>query len=236
MEWILQSPSGEVYETDDLKKFVRENEELFENGPKRFYGGIYTLRNRLVNEQGQKAYKGWTLIKYPLPGERKRAPKKEKAYTYDILWEDGYAHAKDYYKEHGNINAPVKHKSADGYPLGVWVQTQRSAKRKGKITTRRVELLEKLGITWTERTVRDWEYWYSVAKAYYEANGNLDVPTTYDKETGIFLNRWLYNKRAAYNGLGTMRITQSEIEALTKIGMDWSKPSYKKRTKSVIDY
>ena len=64
-----------------------------------------------------------------------------------------------------------------------------------------------------------WDYMYLEAKRYYEENGNLLVPATYETDTGYGLGRWIRTQRVSYqNG----SISQSQVDKLDRIGMVWS--------------
>lgn len=61
------------------------------------------------------------------------------------LWLRGYAHAKEYYKEHGNINVGKDYISDDGYKLGQWLVHQRQEFRNERMKADRIEMLMKIG-------------------------------------------------------------------------------------------
>lgn len=66
-----------------------------------------------------------------------------------------------------------------------------------------------------------WEVNYRAAKAYYEANGNLNVNVAYRTEQGIQLGVWLSSQRRLYNGSYHGTLTAERIEKLNRIGMNW---------------
>lgn len=73
-------------------------------------------------------------------------------------WSDGYKHAQEFYDLNGNLLVPCSYVCPDGYNLGQWIRSQRSA-RKGnsyaQITPERVEMLDKIGMVWGVKRVRD---------------------------------------------------------------------------------
>ena len=73
-------------------------------------------------------------------------------------WSDGYKHAQEFYDLNGNLLVPCSYVCPDGYKLGQWIRSQRST-RKGnsyaQITPERVELLDKIGMIWDVKKVRD---------------------------------------------------------------------------------
>lgn len=69
---------------------------------------------------------------------------------YDVRWYQNYEIAKKYYLEHGNLNIPVK-QEIDGVKLGMWLSTQRQAKRGNpnyRFTKEREDLLNAIGMDW----------------------------------------------------------------------------------------
>ena len=72
----------------------------------------------------------------------------------------------------------------------------------------------------------NWMYKYSLAKAYFEHHGNLEIPYSYKTlngyeytDEGIALGIWIANQRRAYKGQGNYKITENQIQLLEKIGM-----------------
>lgn len=134
----------------------------------------------------------------------------------DRLWEKGYTEAMQYRKEHGNLDVPTTYKSETGYRLGGWIVDQRNNKN---LTERRRKLLDDIGMIWSKSN--PWEMRYALAKAYYEENGNLNVPTKY-VANGVWLNKWLNEQRQIQLGKrGQKQLTPEQIEKLNDIGMCW---------------
>lgn len=49
---------------------------------------------------------------------------------HEGAWEIGFIHLNNYMLEHGNCSVPAAYELANGYKLGVWVQTQRTSRTK----------------------------------------------------------------------------------------------------------
>ena len=71
-----------------------------------------------------------------------------------------------------------------------------------------------------------WMHKYSLAKAYFEYHGNLEISQSYKtlngyeySEEGIALGTWITNQRQAYKGMGNCKITEEQINLLEEIGM-----------------
>lgn len=80
-------------------------------------------------------------------------------------------------------------------------------------------LFEKLNDTLTA----SWELMYQHAKAYYEENGDLEVPARYLTPDGYSLGKWIFNQRGIRKGTIDGTLTEERIRRLEKIGMVWDK-------------
>ena len=152
-------------------------------------------------------------------------------------WNKKYELAKVYFEHYGNLEAPVRFKTKNGYEydengirLGVWICTQKQAYKgqgKNKITEEQIELLKQIGMRFdVDKREEEWQRKYKLAKAYYDHHHNLEVPqffktvNGYDyDENGIALGNWINKHRQAYNGQGKNKITEEQIELLRQIGM-----------------
>ena len=154
-------------------------------------------------------------------------------------WMYKYSLAKVYFEHHGNLEIPCGYKTLNGYEyteegiaLGTWLNTQRKA-YKGmsncKITEEQIKLLEEIGMHFEIRdNNEEWNKKYELAKAYFEHNGNLEIPQSYKTlngyeyaEGGIALGVWVITQRQAYKGQGTNKITEIQIKLLEEIRMKW---------------
>ena len=63
---------------------------------------------------------------------------------------------------------------------------------------------------------------FELAKAYYEKNGNLDVPVSYSTD-GVKLGRWISNIRCKRKNpkASGMVLDTERIARLDSIGMNW---------------
>ena len=152
-------------------------------------------------------------------------------------WNKKYELAKIYFEHNRNLEIPYNYKTLNGYEyaengitLGIWITTQRQAyKGQGtcKISEDQIKLLEEIGMRFeTNYKEEEWNKKYGLAKAYFEHNGNLEIPCSYKTlngyeyvEEGIALGAWLNTQRQAYKGVGTCKITEEQIKLLEEIGM-----------------
>ena len=65
--------------------------------------------------------------------------------VYESLWENGYAHACDYRKAHGNMKVPTGYICEDGFKLKYWLNNQITRRRTGRLTPVQLERLEAIG-------------------------------------------------------------------------------------------
>ena len=63
--------------------------------------------------------------------------------SYDEFWRLRFEELKEYKRKHGHCNVPRSHRK-----LGYWVQTQRDAYSKDKISQERINALNKIGFLW----------------------------------------------------------------------------------------
>ena len=152
-----------------------------------------------------------------------------------MTWMDKYELAKAYYEHNNNLEIPFNFKTNNGYEydetginLGVWIRTQRKAYSgigSSKITEDQIRLLEEIGMIFDVHDAK-WKEKYELAKAYYEHNNNLGIPSNFKTkngyeydETGINLGTWIRKQRQAYSGIGGLKITEEQIRLLEEIGM-----------------
>ena len=137
----------------------------------------------------------------------------------DIAFARGYAEARRYKAERGDLDVPVSYRTKSGFALGVWVANLRQ-KRAGNITVgtltpERISMLDELGMIW-DKSGSLWERNMRAAEKYYEACGNLAVPSGYRTDDGVQLGSWLRSLRARQKSL-----TDEQRMRLDKIGMSW---------------
>ena len=102
---------------------------------------------------------------------------------------------------------------------------------KGKLTDEQVERLSRIGMYWGNRNDRQWNEGYQEAKRYFEAHGNLNVPTDYVSPNGYNLGKWVKRQRYTRQNLeksGAV-LTEERIAKLDAIGMRWEKADSRPR-------
>lgn len=138
---------------------------------------------------------------------------------FDVRWEAGYRAAMQYLREYGNLNVPVSYVTADGYKLGQWICNQKNKWRIGKLKPDQEALLTRLGLVWKRESV--WNKRFALAKAYYEKNGDLNIPMDYTAD-GFALGEWLFTQKTLYRHPTKNRTLSTErILQLESIGIVW---------------
>jgi hypothetical protein len=83
--------------------------------------------------------------KYRLTPEQIKRLESLDGWVWDVLefqWEEGFSYLGAYVKQEGHAGVPKSHKTKVGYKLGQWVHSQRQAKKKNKLTPKRITRLE----------------------------------------------------------------------------------------------
>lgn len=131
----------------------------------------------------------------------------------DRVWENGFIEAKNYSEEYGNLSVPKNYRSNTDFPLGIWIQRQRSLYKNNKISEDRFKRLTDVGMNWNPD---NWESRFNLVKQYYEEHGNINIS---QKEViqGIWLGKWIVSqKKAMQEG----KLTSEQIEMLKTLPME----------------
>lgn len=135
-------------------------------------------------------------------------------------WDMYYASAKQYYKENGNLEVPARYITEEGYALGSWLNNQKAIRKGtivGKLTEDQIQKLDSIGMIWDSLDYF-WEQNFRLAKEYYLAHGNLDVPTNFKSKDGKHLGNWVLRQRQLNK---SNSLTDEQVNRLDSIGMDW---------------
>ena len=159
--------------------------------------GIWVSRQRQQKTKGR------------LPKERVRLLD-EVGFIWDHLayeWKEKYLELKEFIDHNQDANLPGK-----GTSLGDWMVSQRKAKREGKLSNERIQLLDKIGFSWDP--IRDeWEKNYNNLIEYYNENGDTLVPWNFPK-----LGKWVQRQRKIKS---SGKMPDERARLLEKIGFSW---------------
>lgn len=164
--------------------------------------------------------------------------------TLTLSWDMMYQEAKAYYNRNGHLQIPKNYRTADGYPLGSWLLTQRRIRRgsyNGLLTEERIHLLDQIGMNWSTRSETAWETGVRHAKEYKEQFGNLDVTARYVSPDGYCLGKWICYARQKYDkarNRGKEASDIPELKQLSDLGIIWEKgsESFERGLQAAKDY
>lgn len=131
----------------------------------------------------------------------------------DRVWENGFIEAKNYSEEYGNLSVPKNYRSNTDFPLGIWIQRQRSLYKNKKISDDRIKRLSDVGMNWNPD---NWESRFDLVKQYYEEHGNINIS---QKEViqGVWIGKWIVSqKKAMQEG----KLTHEQKEMLKTLPME----------------
>ena len=145
----------------------------------------------------------------------------------DRKWMSLYDVAAAYYHEHGSLNVPSEYVTPDGVLLGKWVARQRYAylnpdRSSARVTPERKALLDKLGMVWEKYD--PWQERYDLALAYKTEHGDLEIPSVYKTEDGVWLGSWVSRQRQTLNS-GTSALSSERRKLLRTLFKGERRPS-----------
>jgi len=108
------------------------------------------------------------------------------------IWEKMFGLLRIYKECEGHCNVPHKHKE-DGKNLGVWLSSQRTRKKTGKLGISLIERLEDIGVIW-DLCKEKWKNNYRLLVKFQQREGHANVPISH-KEEGVNLGKWLDGQR-----------------------------------------
>jgi len=138
--------------------------------------------------------------------------------TSTATWKEMYQRLVAYKKEHEDTNVPRSYK--EDRQLGRWVNSQRYAYRREKITVERKRLLNYIGFVWAVRPQRTstatWEEMFERLVAFKKEHKNTKIPQDYKEDPE--LGTWVMNQRATYR---KKKMTEKRKRLLNSIGFVW---------------
>jgi superfamily II DNA or RNA helicase len=137
---------------------------------------------------------------------------------HESKWERGLGECRRYREAYGDMLVPLEFVTDDGYRLGEWINARRVERRRGTLTSERIEILDRLGMVWNPASAK-WRRALGCARAFREANGHLRVPSNFVTEDGVRLGNWLGSRRAEFRR-GTL--PPERVAELDALGMVWN--------------
>jgi len=137
----------------------------------------------------------------------------------------GIAHLIEFENSYGHCDVPQNHVDTDGYALGQWVSSKRTAFKDGRLSQERIANVEAIP-NWS------WDSWNTGIKfldKYFEEFGNYLVPHKFMVDN-FYLGRWVTSRRAEYQ---EGALAQDRIDFLNQLkGWSWVKRVDKKTKKN----
>ena len=132
-------------------------------------------------------------------------------------WEEGFGHLTAYAAAEGHARVPTRHRTAEDYRLGQWVNNQRNKKdaTRGKLSADRIQRLEAVkGWVWSAQDT-DWEDGFGYLAAYVQANGSTrEILTRYRTAEGYRLGQWVGVQRRAKDSGKLSADRRQRLEAI----------------------
>ena len=130
-------------------------------------------------------------------------------------WNNFFTLYKKYKEELSEV--PQLFVTDDGIKLGSWVSEQRTLKRQGDLSDKRIQLLDEAGFTWSILEEK-WYQMYKELKDYKEMFNDCNPPKRYVKDGNINLGSWVLRQRYLKR---KDNLSEERIRLLEDLGIDW---------------
>ena len=145
--------------------------------------------------------------------------------VFDYIWEENYAAAVRYHREHGDLNVPVGYVDSKGIRLGQWLNNLRNSQKENskihrQLTDSQIARLNELGMVWGNKHDLQWNVAFLELKEYFAKNSTFEIPVAYKTDSGIALGKWVRRQRDAYSA-GEM--SEERAERLRSVGFPLEK-------------
>ena len=135
-------------------------------------------------------------------------------------WHTAFADAEEYYLNYNNLHVPTEYRGTSGIILSDWIIRQRRARRLNQLTEEQIMLLDKIGFVWD--LSENFNEKFAAAEKYYTNHGYLPLePKQCKNSDELHLCQWLRKQLLKYKD---GKLSQSCINRLSAIGMDWQNP------------
>ncbi|MDO8446598.1 MAG: Helicase associated domain protein [Deltaproteobacteria bacterium] len=216
-EWHLKiiEPKGTLHE-DDFEKGFRET---------LLYTKYFGDANAPLTYRTQDGYP-LGVWQYELKKQRRKGKltafrvRRLKGIGLNIdldSFEEGLCETLIYKDQFGDVNAPLKYKTPEGYKLGEWQNAQIEAYKEGTLVPNKINGLEKIGFIWDLYDAA-FEKGIKFSLKYKEQFGDVNTPVKYNTPQGYNLGQWQSAQRLAYK---KGKLTQDKINRLEGLKFRW---------------
>ena len=122
-----------------------------------------------------------------------------------------------YKAQHGHVMVPFMYGAPDGFKLGRWVNMQRTAKSKGKLSKEQIAKLDEHGFVWDTKQFA-WDSAVRRLQSYKAQHGHVVVPFNYEAPDGFKLGRWASIQRTAKS---KGKLSKEQIAKVDEHGFVW---------------
>lgn len=134
----------------------------------------------------------------------------------DDPWEKGFTELRAYKRKYGDCMVPDEYDTDDGYPLWLWVRSQRQFD--GNYPREKSRRLHELGFVWNLREY-NWHQTLQSLRDYKEEFGDCMVPKDYVTEDGVELGAWVAEQRI---DLRYRCLSEDKMQLLDGVGFAWA--------------
>lgn len=133
----------------------------------------------------------------------------------DEQWIENYNALKKFCAENGGISTVRRNDKL----YGPWLTRQRTARRNGKLSPDREQLLDELGVDWEPNNTAEqsWDKKFNMLLEYEKEHGSLDVPQAH-----CFLGAWVAKQRQLKK---KGKLLPERERRLVDIGFVWESPN-----------
>ena len=116
--------------------------------------------------------------------------------------------------KHGHCNVSIN--EPQHRKLAVWIQKQRTARRKGELQEDKVQQLTAIGLDWNVYE-KNWQEMFDELVEYFKIHGNCSVPQGWAANPRLAV--WVMVQRRFKK---TGQLSSARIQKLEEIGFEWS--------------
>lgn len=151
--------------------------------------------------------------------EKRKNASPRRPIIYKGTWDDKYEIAKR--EVNKGLEIKREYVTEEGFSLGMWIKSQRSAFKNKKLTKEKADKLHRLGLLDNIRPdYLSWDEWFAICLQVKNELGTINVPVAYkykDKSIGTWLQlQRLYSKK----------LSDEQKSKLNELGFIWGKRGY----------